>query len=250
MYGAMATRLYEREGIDRQHIHHISNMNTSVGFVTLLPNGENWIVVDLGANMAMTPQHVNAAEALIAQSDVVMTQLEVPLETMARAMELGRRHGAMTILNPAPAKPIQPYMLTHVDLLTPNETETRILQGLPPDDPTPTPELARRLLKMGVERIVVTRGNQGALIVTRDDLIEIPAVPIQAVDVTGAGDSFNAALAVGLGEGLSLSDAVRQATYAGAHTATHLGVIDGLPTRAELTTFKAQMQNTHEPSNL
>jgi len=238
LFAPMAMQLYEREGIGFTHIHRIPGVNTAVGCVTLLPSGENWIVGHLGANMYMRPQHVDAAEELIAQSDIVMTQFEVPLETMARAMELGRKHGAMTLLNPAPAKPVQPILLANVDLMTPNETETRILLGLPPDDPTPTPDLARTLLSLGVERVVVTRGKRGALIVTADATEEVPAPKVQPLDPTGAGDSFNAALAVGLGEGLSLRDAVRQANFAGAYCTTRLGVIDGLPTRVELEAFK------------
>ena len=237
-FADMAFRLYAREGIDAGHIHRIPGVNTGVGFVTLLPSGENWIVGHLGANQQMRPEHVDAAEALIAQSDIVMTQFEVPLETMARAMQLGRKHGAMTILNPAPGKTVQPELLAHVDLLTPNESETRILLGLAPDDPTPTLELARHLLDLGVQRIVVTQGKHGALIVTSEGSEEVPAIAVQALDVTGAGDSFNAALAVGLGEGMTLRDAVGHATYAGAYTTTHLGVINGLPTRAALEAFK------------
>ena len=96
-----------------------------------------------------------------------MAQFEAPLDSIARGLELGKKHGAMTILNPAPGQRADPELLAHVDVLTPNESETRILLGLPPDDPTPTFELAGRLLDLGVERIVVTRGEQGAVIVTR-----------------------------------------------------------------------------------
>ena len=128
-------------------------------------------------------------------------------------------------------------MLAHVDVLTPNESETRILLGLAPDDPTPTLELAGRLLDLGVETIVVTRGEEGAVIVNAGGTEEVAAVAVQALDVTGAGDSFNAALAVGLAGGMDLRSAVGQAVRAGAYTATHLGVIDGLPTRAEMEAF-------------
>lgn len=238
IFADLALRVYQSEGVLLDHIQRIPQVNTGIGVVTLLPSGENWIIGDFGANLHLTPRDVDAAEELIAGSDIVMTQFEVLPETVARAMELGRKHGATTLWNPGPAKPIDPKLLAHVDILTPNETETRILLGLPPDDPTPTLDLARRLLKYGVERIVVTQGKRGALIVTPEGSEEIPAVKIQAVDATGAGDSFNAALAVGLGEGLALHEAVRQANYAGAYTATHLGVIEGLPTRAELEVFK------------
>ena len=207
--------------------------------VTLLPSGDNWIVGHLGANLLMQPQHVVAFEPVIARSDVLMAQLEVPMDTVAMAMELGRKHQVTTILNPAPGQPLDPDILANVDVLTPNESETRILLGLPPDDPTPTPDLVGQLLDLGVESIIVTRGEEGALIVTAQGTASVPATPAQALDVTGAGDSFNAALAIGIGEGMGLKSAVEQATRAGAYTTTHLGVIDGLPTRAELEAFRS-----------
>ena len=236
-FADMAELLFASEGIATDHIHRIPQTNTGVGLVTLLPSGDNWIVGHLGANLLMQPHHVEAVEPHIARSDVVMAQLEAPLESVARALELGRKHRAMTILNPAPGQPLEPDILAHIDVLTPNESETRILLGLPPDDPTPTLELAGRLLELGVETIVVTRGEEGAIIVTAKGTEVVPAVPVQALDVTGAGDSFNAALAVSLAGGMDLRSAVEQATRAGAYTTTHLGVIDGLPTRAELEAF-------------
>ncbi len=238
LFSRMAFECYEREGLSCRHIHRIPNINTGVGMVGILPSGENWIIGHLGANTALRPQHVDLAEETIAHCDIVMTQFEVPLETAARAMELGRKHGVLTLLNPAPGKPVDTELLKNVDVLTPNESETRILLGLPPDDPTPTPELAQRLLDFGIKNIVVTRGRHGSLIVSDRGYEEIPPVKIKPVDVTGAGDSFNAALAVGLGEGLNLRDAVRNANYAGAYTAQFLGVINGLPTRAQLEAFK------------
>jgi ribokinase len=245
VFADMAFSLYEQEGIALDHIHRMADINTGAGAVTLLPTGDAWIVADFGANQNLTPAHVDAAEDLIAASDIVMTQYEVPTETVARAMALGRKHGALTIWNPAPAKPVSAELLSNVDLLTPNETETRILLGLPPDDPTPTLDLARQLLSFGIERIVVTLGKEGALIVTSEGSELISAVAISPLDPTGAGDCFNAALAVGLGQGLALPEAVRHANYAGAYMTTHLGVIDGLPTRDELDRFVATSQGKH-----
>lgn len=232
-----AESLYASEGVATKHIHRLQDTNTGVGLVTLLPSGDNWIVGHLGANLLMQTQHVEAFEPAIARSDVLMAQLEVPMDTVALAMELGRKHQVTTILNPAPGQPLEPDILANVDVLTPNESETRILLGLPPDDPTLTPDLVGQLLDLGVENIIVTRGEKGALIVTAQGTESVPATPVQALDVTGAGDSFNAALAVGIGEGIDLKSAVEHATLAGAYTTTHLGVIDGLPTRAELEAF-------------
>ncbi len=237
-FADMALKVYKCEGITTEHIYRIPNVNTGVGMVTLLPSGDNSIVGHSGANMCMRPEHVDGVEDLIAQSDIVLTQFEVPLETVARAMELGRKHGKMTIWNPAPAKNVPGDLLGNVDLITPNETEVRILAGLPPDDPTPTRKLARRLLDMGVKRVVVTCGHRGAMIVMANTYDEVPAPQVDSLDSTGAGDAFNAALAVGLGEGMSLRQAVEQANYAGAYATTRLGVIDGLATKAQLEAFR------------
>jgi ribokinase len=240
IFGKMALDLYAEEGVSTDTIFQMSDAYTGVGFVNVLPSGENWITVDMGANMQMTPQHVLDCEQAIAKSNILMTQFEIPEDVVFEAMRLGKRHQVTTMLNPAPARPTNPELFKHVDILTPNSTEVRILLGLAPDDPTPTRTLAHRLLDYGVQTVIVTLGREGALIVTQDKIIEVPAIPIQAVDVTGAGDSFNASLAVHLGQGMSVQDAVHEAVYSGAYTAMHLGVIDGLPTREQLNIFKQE----------
>ena len=238
IFAEIAVHLYQREHISLDHVHRIPDVNTGVGLVTLLPSGENSIVGHLGANMHMRPEHVDAAESLIAQSDVVMTQYEVPFESVSRAMELGHKHKKLTIWNPAPAKTFDREMLKYVDVLTPNESETRLLLGLSPDDPTPTAQLARGLFDLGVKRVVVTLGKRGSMIVTPHGSELIPPLAIKALDATGAGDSFNATLTVRLAQGMELRDAAREANCAGAYTCMHLGVIDGLPTVDELQSLK------------
>ena len=244
IFAEVAQRLYEQEKFSLDHIHRIADINTGVGLVTLLPSGENSIVGHLGANMHMKPEHVDAAESLIAQSDVVITQYEIPFESVSRAMELGHKHKKLTIWNPAPAKEFDREMLKHVDVLTPNESEARLLLGLPPDDPTPTVELARGLFDLGVKRVVVTLGKRGSMTVTPHGSELIPPLAIKALDATGAGDSFNATLAVRLAQGMDLRDAVREANCAGAYTCMHLGVIDGLPTVDELELLKQSAGGT------
>ncbi len=237
VFGERALRLYADEGLGAEHIHRVPGAYSGIGFVNVLPSGENWITVDMGANLRLTPQHVADCAALIGECDILMAQFEAPAETVAAALSLAKELGAMTLLNPAPARAADPEMLTHVDILTPNASEARLLLGLPPDADVAAEELARRLLDYGVGSVVVTQGERGALIVDASDATHIPAIPIQAVDVTGAGDSFNAALAVSLGAGMPLVDAARVAVRAGAYTAMRLGVIAGLPTRAQLERF-------------
>ncbi len=237
IFGDLALQFYAEEGIAAEHIHRMSGAGSGVGFVNVGPDGENWITVDMGANLLLRPEHVLACAEIIADCDILMTQCEIPPETAGTALALGKERGALTILNPAPARPLNPDFLAAVDILTPNAIEARMLLGLPADAPIAEAELGQKLLALGAGSVIITQGERGALIVEADRATQIPALPIQAVDVTGAGDSFNAALAVGLGDGLPLDDAVRWAVRAGAFTATKLGVVAGLPSRAQLESF-------------
>lgn len=164
----------------------------------------------------------------------VLSVLEIRPETAAAAMQLGRRHGAITILNPAPATPLPASIFPWIDVLTPNESELRVLLGRQADDPAESAQLARELLALGVKQLVITLGGRGAMLVDAQGTVShFPAIPVEVVDTTGAGDAFNAALAVALGEGRSLVDAVRFALYGGAFACTRLGVIPALPYRRQ-----------------
>lgn len=245
LFGDMAVQLYGQEGVQTEHVRRTTERNTGVGFITLNATGDNHIVLDMGANNLLTPAAVDAAEEIIAQSDAVLAVLEIPPAAAARALELAQRHGVTAILNPAPAQALAPAFLAHVDVLTPNESELRILLGLAPDDPTDTLVLAERLRQFGVRNIVVTRGASGALIIHSDGATEqIQGVPVDVVDTTGAGDAFTSALAVALAEGKSLSNAVRFATYAGALACTKLGVIPALASRQAIEALIANGRPT------
>ncbi|RME77817.1 MAG: ribokinase [Chloroflexi bacterium] len=229
--GDIAVDLYAAEGVNTRYLHRTEKMATGVGFIILNQAGENGIILDMSANRLMDAAFVDGVESQIARSDLVASVLEIPVEAAARAMALGRRHGVRTLLNPAPAAPLDESILQNVDVLTPNETELRILLGLPPDDPTPTPELAHRLQEMGARTVVVTMGHAGALILDDGIQTQVPGVGVEVVDTTGAGDAFNAGLAVALSEGRDLVEAVKFANCCGALACTRLGVIPALPDR-------------------
>ena len=173
------------------------------------PSGENRIVVVPGALEQLSRDHVDSFADRIAAADVCVVQLEIPLDTALYALEVARRAGVRTILNPAPA-PVH-AITPDVDYLTPNETEAPAVSG------------ARGTL-------VLTLGEQGAQL--GDE--RVPALPASVVDSTGAGDAFTAAFAVALAEGLADLDAVRWGCAAGAHMVEHPGVVPGLPTRAQV----------------
>jgi ribokinase len=234
-FAPIALDLYRREAVGVRNVRKQGETSTGVGFIVLDEAGQNQIVIDPGANDLLSEADVDQADDILRTSGVVLSVMEIRPETAGYAMAAGKKHGAVTILNPAPAVPLDAEVLSHVDVLTPNESELRILSGLEPDDRTDTLDLARGLQDKGVGTIVVTRGEEGALVVSESgDTQMIPGYPVEVVDTTGAGDAFNAALAVFLAEGRNLSDAVRIATFAGALTCTKLGVIPGLPFRRDI----------------
>ncbi len=238
--GEIATDLYLAEGVDTRYLLKSPERPTGVGFIILNTQGENFIILDMGANNLIDAAYVDTAEAQIAKSNIVMAVLEIPVSAALRAMELGKKHGALTILNPAPAVRLPPGIFPFIDYLTPNESELRILLGLPPDDPTPTRTLASQLRALGVQNVIVTMGSEGVLVLT-DTLDQfVPAFKVDVVDTTGAGDAFNSGLAVALGEGKPLLEAVRFGAACGALACTRLGVIPSLARRAAVEQLLAQ----------
>lgn len=230
----VADRLYASEGVDTTHVGRTSEKATGVGFIILNPEGENFIILDMGANKLIDPAFVDRAKACIAKSDIVMAVLEIPVPAAARAMELGKAAGARTILNPAPATALPESIFAYVDYLTPNESELRLLLGLRPDDPTGSRDLALELRRRGVGSVIVTMGEKGALLLDDDYDLFVPSPKVEVVDTTGAGDSFNAGFAIALAEGRPLPEAVKWGVCAGALACTRLGVIPSMPQRSEL----------------
>lgn len=237
-FGRIGTDLYEKEGVGVDHLVR-SPRNTGVGFIMLDAAGDNRILLDPGSNEEFSPEHVQAARGTISESRVVMTQLEIRAETAAEAMSLGKRCGCITMLNPAPVRPLPKEIYRDIDLLTPNQTEARVLLGVAPDDPTPDLDLCGRLLELGVGTVVLTRGAQGAVIVTTEGTKEVSSPTVRVVDSTGAGDAFNGALAAALAGDDPLEHAVERACAAGAFACTKLGVIPALPHKGELDDLTA-----------
>jgi ribokinase len=232
--GKIARTLYEEEGVHTEHLAETKKRATGVGFIIVNPEGRNGIILDMGANELIDRQFVRKAELLIARSDVVLSVLEIPVEGAAEAMALGRKYGVKTILNPAPAVPLQDEMWRVIDLITPNETELRILMGLAPDDAAPTRTLALELQRKFGIAVIVTRGESGMMLVDDQGISEFGSVPVDVVDTTGAGDAFTAGLAVSLAEGRDLSSAIKFAGCNGALACTKYGVIPSLAVRPEV----------------
>jgi ribokinase len=241
-FGEMALGLYRDEGIDASHVKQSADAPTGVGFIIVeVASGRNCITIDPGANEFLTAADISQCEEVLNSSAVVLTQLEIPVEAAEAALVRGRARGLVTILNPAPVRPLPQSVLQMVDILTPNEAEAKVLTGRSPEAPADPEEIARDLVRGGVKQVVITLGEKGALIVTASFSKHIPAIPVSAVvDTTGAGDAFNAGLATALARGAGLEAAVQFAVVIGGLAVTREGVIPSLPRCAEVAQFYQQ----------
>ena len=221
-------------GVDHKFVTRDQENATGVALIVVDDNGENSIVVASGANMHLTPADVESAEEAIAAADVLLLQLEVPLETVTRAAELARAHQVTVVLNPAPAKALPAKLLSLVDFLIPNETETALLSGMSVASQVEIEAAAKSLRDLGVGNVILTLGERGALLTGAFQSEVYPSFKVKPVDTTAAGDAFLGGFAVALGEGKSLSDAIRFGNAAGALATTRLGEQPSLPTRAEV----------------
>lgn len=212
---------------------------TGIALITVDSGGRNTIAVAPGTDTALTKEDVERAMPTIARSSAVLLQLEVPLETVAYAAEEAWKGGVKVFLNPAPFKPLPLSLYRNLFALTPNEVEASALMGFKAtkEDVEDLRKVASRLLDLGVENVVITLGAKGALLATHGKALLLPAFRVKPLDTTGAGDAFNAALAVAISEGSSLEDAVRFANFVAACKVTKLGAQEGLPTRDEVEDF-------------
>ena len=233
-FGRDFAALLAREGIHADHLRTTPGRATGAGFIIKSRSGANMITVDMGANQALDKADLAAAEETIAACQVMLIQLEIPLDTALHAAAIGRRHGLRVVFNPAPAQDLSGFDLSSVDVLTPNETEARACLGLPGDDPTPEAALGRRLLDLGPRAVAITLGERGALLLTAGGEWTIPAPRVPTLDSTGAGDAFNAGLATALAEGADLQPAVRFANVTAALSTTRRETVHSYHRRDEV----------------
>lgn len=226
-----------REGVNLQHVQRIADCTSGTASITVA-GGENQIIVIPAANARVTPAHIAAAEATIARADAVLVQMEIPLESVEATLRLGHRLGVPVILNPAPAQPLPLEWLKLARYVTPNQHELAILLDETQADDDTQDFLA--LMRRAPCPLVLTRGAEGACYRDHDDAepVHQTGFKVDVVDSTGAGDTFNAALAVFLHEGLP--DAVRKACAAAALSVTRLGAQSGMPKLAEIEALLAR----------
>ena len=236
-FGSLALEGFRKEGINIDYAAVDSTSPSGVAVIFVDERGENSIGVASGANGEFQPSDLSEALDCISSADILLVQLEIPLPTVEAAIRCAAQTGVRVILNPAPARKLDAEVLRLVSVITPNQAEAEILSDVRLVDDKSLERGAKALLSMGVRAVVITLGERGAYLAEAGHVERIPAFNVKPVDTTAAGDVFNGALAVSIGEGQSLRDAVRFANAAAALSVQKLGAQPSAPRRREILDF-------------
>jgi ribokinase len=210
---------------------------SGVALILVDENGENIIAVAGGANSNLSPSDVQKKSDVISSADILLGQLETPLETIHKAVSIASDNGVKVILNPAPAQELSDDLLGCISILTPNESEAQLLTGIKVDSAEDAAKAADVLMGKGVQTVLLTMGPRGAYIATAEFKELIPGFKVKAVDATAAGDVFNGALAVAIAENKPVREAVSFANAAAALSVTKLGAQPSAPTKEQIDKF-------------
>ena len=235
--GAAMRQALDEQGIGVEGVVTAPGVATGTALIFVDRDGHNQIGVAPGANHRLTVEMARAGEPSIEWAQVLVSQLEVPVPVVRWALETARRHGVPTVLNPAPVQELSDELLALVTYLTPNAGEVAALTGIEVSDLDSGRRAAARLCERGVGTVIITLGEEGALVYDGATAVHFEAFPIEVIDTTGAGDAFNGALAVGLSAGGSLEQVIPLASAAAALTCTRRGAQDALPDRAAVERF-------------
>lgn len=234
-YGDKMRSALNDSGVGTTHVLETDQCSSGVAIITVDERGENCITAIPGANERLTPADVEAHRDLIASADVLLVQYEIPLESVAAAIQIARSSECLVIMDPAPYKVHSIEALFDVDFICPNETEAELITGLEVETEADVIKAAERIAQKGAQHSIVTCGDQGAIMRLPDGQIKsIAAFAINAIDTTAAGDAFAAGLASALAQGLEPIDAVKFANAAGAVAASRLGALPSMPSRADV----------------
>lgn len=245
-FGQDQIQSLQNAGIDTRYIVVDPEAPTGVGSITLDDSsGNNRIIIVPGANMRCTPEDVDRAAEAIEAADVILLQLEIPLEVNRHVLRRAKELGKPVIFNPAPARPLDRELLELATIMTPNETEAEALTGIEIRSVEDAEKAAARLREMGVQTVIITLGSKGSLYSGAQGVKLAPSYPVEVVDTTAAGDSFNGAFAVAYAKGRSPDEALRFANAAGALAVTTMGAQPSIPTLERLEAFMKEKSQSN-----
>ena len=233
-FGSRSIEQYKAEGIDVEHILIDSELPSGVALIMVDANGENCIAVASGANAMLRVEDIDRATGMIERGDIVLMQLETPLDTVEYVARIAHERGKRVILNPAPAQHLPDSLMKNLYMIIANETETELITGVKITDMESICRAADVMSERGVQNVVITLGSKGAFIKENGAYHKVPAIKVKAVDATAAGDTFCGALCVALAEKKGILEAVEFANKCASVTVTRMGAQSSLPYRSEI----------------
>ena len=236
-FGKTLINALNNDNVNTNHIH-TANCSTGVAFITVDKNAQNAIVVAPGANFELSKDDIDKNIDCIKNSDIVVIQLETPLETVKYALQIAKDLNKYTILNPAPAIKLNDDIIKNVDLLTPNETELEIISEMKIESKDDINKAAKKMIEKGIKELIVTLGSKGSLYINEEKSFFKSAYKVEAVDTTAAGDSFTGALAVALSNNKNIEEAMDFASKVGALSVMKEGAQSSLPTLKDVDNFR------------
>ena len=237
IFGETALKGFIQDGLNVDHIIKDTVEPSGVALIFVDENAENSIAVASGANGALSPQDIKDREHIISSAEILLLQLETPMDTIETAAKIAAKNNVKVILNPAPAQKLSKDLLKNISIITPNETEAELLVGFPITNEKDAESAAKILMELGIKIVIVSLGSKGAFVLSDTFCGVVPAFSVKAIDTTAAGDVFNGAIAVGLSEGKNIKDAVVFANAAAALSVTKMGAQTSAPRREEIDKF-------------
>lgn len=232
--GQQSVDYFKKEGIDTKYITLDENSASGVALISVDDHAENSIVVASGANMLLNEQDVDKVVEEMCEGDILLMQLEIPIQTVEYAARKAFEKGVKVVLNPAPARSLPEELFRYLFMITPNRIEAEMLTGIKIVNDADAERVAKEISAMGVQNIIVTLGSKGCLVREGDTSYCVDAFKVEPVDTTAAGDTFNGALCVGLAEGMNLRQSAVMASKASSVAVTRMGAQSSIPYRKEL----------------
>lgn len=235
--GEQSLKNFKKDGINTDFVFRDPDVTSGVALIFVDKTGENMLVPVPGANGKLSSDDIDTARSAIESADILVLQLEVPLDAVERAITIAYESGVPIVLNPAPGRKLESSLIEKVSYITPNETEAEILTDIKVIDDITAREAGKKLLTLGAKTVIITLGKRGAMLVTQNESELIQAYVVESVDATAAGDAFNGGFAYAIASGKDIRKAIRFGNAVGAITVTKMGAQPSMPTNEELKIF-------------